>query len=99
MQGGGGGGGGGRFPGAAAPGVTRTLSAYHLFVRHTLQQLKSENPGLEQGECMKKVGELWLAMNDEEKAKWRADGEQGSRVPGTSTYVSQRAVAKPSSYQ
>eukprot|EP00961_Rhodomonas_salina_P236001 3189655-Rhodomonas_salina.2 len=64
------------------PGVTRTLSAYHLFVRFTLQHLKTENPGLEQGECMKKVGELWRAMPEEEKSKWRADGEQGSRVPG-----------------
>jgi len=80
-------------------GQQRTLSAYNLFVRAMLQKLKAGNPDREQGEYMKKVGEMWRDLPDEEKAKWRADGEEGSRVPGNNTYVSQRSVAKTSAYQ
>jgi len=85
-------------PGPPAP-ATRVLSAYNLFVRYMLQQLKQQNPRAEQGECMKKVGEIWQAMASEEKQKWRADGEHGSKVPGSSTYVTNKPPTKPSSYQ
>jgi len=48
---------------------------------------------------MKKIGEVWRDMSDEDKAKWRADGEEGSRVPGSNLAVSHMAAPSPSSYQ
>ena len=48
---------------------------------------------------MKKIGEVWRDMSDEDKAKWRADGEEGSRVPGSNLAVSHMAAPSPSSHQ
>jgi hypothetical protein len=87
------------FPPASDAGMQRNLSAYNLFVRAKSMKLKEENPLLPQGELMKKVGELWREMSQDEKAKWRVDGEEGSQVPGSNTFIQQRSAAKPSSYQ
>eukprot|EP00960_Hanusia_phi_P058141 763783-Hanusia_phi.AAC.4 len=80
-------------------GVPRMLSPYNLFVKAVLQQLRLQHPELDQGELIKKVGELWRSMSAEDKAKWRADGEEGSRIPGAISFVSHRNIVKPSSYQ
>lgn len=80
-------------------GTQRTLSAYNLFVRAMLQKLKEGHPDLPQGEHLKKVGEMWRNMSKTERAKWRADGEEGSRVPGSSTFFAPKTPTKPSSYQ
>ena len=61
----------------ALDGTTRNLSAYNIFVRGMLAQLRAENTEAEQGEHMKRVGSLWRAMSDEDKAKWRAEGSEG----------------------
>ncbi len=86
------------FP-PSAEGTQRTLSAYNLFVRATLHKLKEGHPDLPQGEHLKKVGELWRNMTKTERAKWRADGEEGSRVPGSNTFFAPKTPTKPSSYQ
>jgi hypothetical protein len=83
----------------ALDGTTRNLSAYNIFVRGMLAQLRAENTEAEQGEHMKRVGSLWRAMSDEDKAKWRAEGSEGSRVGGSTTFVASRTVSRPTPYQ
>lgn len=91
---------GGGGAASASAGIVRSLSNYHLYVKHMLSQLKTESPQSGQNERMKKIGELWRAMTADEKASWCADGEQGSRVPGENTYVVQRKMQnEPSAYQ
>jgi hypothetical protein len=52
-----------------------------------------------QGEHLRKVGALWRGMSKADRAKWRADGEFGSRVPGSSTFFSPKTPSRPSPYQ
>ncbi|KAJ1480482.1 hypothetical protein T484DRAFT_2796061 [Baffinella frigidus] len=84
-----------------ADGMTRSLSAYNLFVRGMLQQLKAGDSEVEQGEHMKRVGLIWRGMSDEDKGKWRPEGEEGMRVGGNTsfTFVPSRTIAAPTSYQ
>ncbi|KAJ1480483.1 hypothetical protein T484DRAFT_1901021, partial [Baffinella frigidus] len=51
------------------------------------------------GEHMKKISDIWRDMSEEDKAKWRSDGEEGCRVPGSMLVVAQKAASQPSSYQ
>ena len=43
---------------------------------------------------MKRVGEMWRSMTNEEKSKWRYDGEEGSKVPGASTFVTHKNITR-----
>jgi hypothetical protein len=82
------------------PGTTRrNLSAYNLFVRAMQAKMKEDGADVRQGEHMKKIGEMWRDMSEDDKAKWKIDGEEGSRVPGNTTVISQKSVTQPSAYQ
>ena len=48
---------------------------------------------------MKKVGELWRALGPDERGRWRADGEEGSKVPGATSFVVPKSAGRMSSYQ
>ena len=61
----------------------RRISAFNFFVKDTVAKLRAGNPDLEHEACMKRVGEMWRALSQEERAKWCLDppmrGERGAK--------------------
>ena len=61
----------------------RRISAFNFFVKDTVAKLRAGNPSLEHEACMKRVGEMWRALSQEERAKWCLDppvrGERGAK--------------------
>jgi hypothetical protein len=62
-----------------------------------LSQMRGEED--DHSEIMKKVGDMWNSMGEEERLKWRADGEAGSQVAGAVTFIPLKQRSKPSAYQ
>jgi len=84
--------------------TAETLSAYDHFVRAMTLKLREnpENPELAQDDLMKKLGDLWRGMPQEEQQQWRADGDLESAVPASVEQASPgwgRPPPPPSSYQ
>ena len=51
--------------------VPRKLSAYNLFVKQQLPQIKNDFPELENKQRMSKASELWKKLSKEEKDKYK----------------------------
>ena len=46
-----------------------------MFVKAMTAEFKIREPDSKQADNMRKIGELWRQMSEEEKAKWLVDGE------------------------
>ncbi|KAJ1486982.1 hypothetical protein T484DRAFT_1788153 [Baffinella frigidus] len=59
----------------------RIASPYHLFVRASVQRMKEEESGKKgKGGLLKEIAERWRGMSLEQRARWRPDGEEGSKA-------------------
>ncbi|CDW83903.1 UNKNOWN [Stylonychia lemnae] len=51
--------------------VKKSKSAYIAFIEKNIAQVKSDNPGLEQAQIMKKTAEIWNSMDEVQKAPYK----------------------------
>jgi hypothetical protein len=50
----------------------KPLTGFMLYAKNTREAVKKENPDIKPTEVMKKIGEMWGALSDEEKASYKA---------------------------
>ncbi|KAL6778885.1 hypothetical protein ACKKBG_A04205 [Auxenochlorella protothecoides x Auxenochlorella symbiontica] len=53
----------------------RPLSAFFFYSNDIREQVKSDNPGIAFGEIGKKVGALWAALSEKDKAPYEKKAE------------------------
>jgi len=52
-------------------GSKKKLTGFMLFSKENREKVKAENPDITFGQIGKKLGEMWRALSDEEKAEYK----------------------------